>query len=80
MSVDGVHDEPLERMVQVFVDAIAECASPEAAAAMLAAIRSQLLRTIGEIERVGSDPEAAQALRRLLDRLDRETDEGGRLA
>ncbi len=80
MSIDGTHDEPLEQMVQVFLDAIADCATPEAAEAMLAAIRSQLLRTIGELERLDSDPEAARALRRVLDRLDRETDGGGRLA
>jgi len=80
VSVNGAHDEALERTVQVFLDALAGCATPETAAAMLAGIRSALLRAIGEIERLGSDPEAAQALRRLLDRLDRETDGGGRLA
>ena len=80
MSVDGAHDEALDRTVQVFLDAIAECASPEAAAAMLARIRSELPRTIGEIEGLRTDPDAARSLRRLLDRLDRETDGGGPLA
>jgi len=77
VSLDGTHDETLDRTVQVFLDTIARCATPEAAEAMLAAIRSELMRTIGKIEGDGADPAAAEALRQVLARLDRETDGGG---
>jgi len=80
VTADGTHDEALDRTVQVFLDGIARCATPEAAAAMLAGIRSELLRVIGEIEGAGAESAATAALRRVLDRLDHETDGGGRHA